>query len=187
MSGSICGIEGGLQDHYAATFGGFNYIEFGERVVVNPLRINPAVINELELNLVLCYTGVSRESTNVISDQTARLVGGESNTVEGLRAQRDLAVAMKAALLRAELRYFGELLGEAWEQKKRLSPMISSSRIEEIYAEARRLGSVGGKVTGAGGGGHILFYCDFKYRHQLIEGLRQWNAISSTLPSNAHE
>jgi D-glycero-alpha-D-manno-heptose-7-phosphate kinase len=115
-------IVGGLQDHYAATFGGFNFIEFGDRVIVNPLRVRDSIVNELELNLLLCYTGSTRESANIIADQTARVNGHDPSALEGLRAQKDLAVAMKAALLRGELDHFGELLGEAWGEKKKMSP-----------------------------------------------------------------
>jgi len=169
-------IRGGLQDHYAATFGGFNFIEFGERVVVNPLRIKDATVNELELNLLLCYTGTTRQSSRIIEDQTGRVRTGESETLEGLRAQKELAVAMKSALLRGELREFGSLLDEAWKQKKRMSPLIATDFIEEAYDVAMQAGALGGKVTGAGGGGYILFYCDFTHKHRLAERLVQMGA-----------
>ncbi|MHB2022609.1 MAG: GHMP family kinase ATP-binding protein [Mycobacteriales bacterium] len=170
------GIRGGLQDHYAATFGGFNFIEFGPRVIVNPLRIRPDVVSELELNLLLCFTGVTRESANIIVDQTTRFTTGEPATLEGLRAQKELALTMKSALLRGELSEFGTLLGQAWTQKKKMSPMISTPRIEEVYALAMSHGALGGKVTGAGGGGYILFYCDFSRKHRLAEALEQAGA-----------
>ena len=169
-------IRGGLQDHYAATFGGFNFIEFGERVVVNPLRIKDATVNELELNLLLCYTGTTRQSSRIIEDQTDRVRTGESETLEGLRAQKELAVAMKSALLRGELREFGSLLDEAWKQKKRMSPLIATDFIEEAYDVAMQAGALGGKVTGAGGGGYILFYCDFTHKHRLAERLTKMGA-----------
>jgi len=169
-------IRGGLQDHYAATFGGFNFIEFGERVVVNPLRIKDATVNELELNLLLCYTGTTRQSSHIIEDQTDRVRTGESETMEGLRAQKELAVAMKSALLRGELREFGSLLDEAWKQKKRMSPLIATDFIEEAYDVAMQAGALGGKVTGAGGGGYILFYCDFTHKHRLAERLAKMGA-----------
>ena len=171
------GIHGGLQDHYAATFGGFNFIEFGDRVVVNPLRVRHSVINELEINLLLCFTGVTRESANIIGDQTARLEDKQEETLEGLRAQKELAVAMKTALLRGELDHFGELLGEAWAHKKKLSPLISTPRIDEAYDLAVRNGARGGKVTGAGGGGYILFYCDFARKHRVTEALTRFGAV----------
>jgi D-glycero-alpha-D-manno-heptose-7-phosphate kinase len=170
-------IQGGHQDHYAATFGGFNFIEFGDRVIVNPLRVRDSVVDELQLNLLLCYTGTTRQSSRIISDQTARVTGGESETLEGLRAQKELALAMKSALLRGELPEFGGLLGEAWKQKKRMSPLISTDFIDEAYDVATRAGALGGKVTGAGGGGYILFYSDFSRKHRVAEALRRIGGV----------
>ena len=166
-------IRGGYQDHYAATFGGFNFIEFGERVVVNPLRIRDSTVNELELNLLLCFTGVTRESAHIIADQTYRVESAQAGTLAGLRAQKELAVAMKSALLRGKLSEFAELLGEAWREKQRLSPLIATPRIQEVYDLAVRNGAISGKVTGAGGGGYILFYCDFKKKHRVAEALER--------------
>lgn len=170
------GIRGGLQDHYAATFGGFNFIEFADRVIVNPLRIRDSIVNELELNLLLCYTGVTRESANIIADQTARVESQQGDALEGLRAQKELAVAMKSALLRGELDDFGNLLAEAWKQKKKMSPMITTGLIEDAYEVAVRHGALGGKVTGAGGGGYILFYCDFAKKHRVADALVRFGA-----------
>lgn len=167
------GIEGGLQDHYAATFGGFNFIEFGDDVVVNPLRISDATVHELEFSLLLCFTGVTRESANIISDQTDRVITAQADTLSGLRAQKLLAVAMKSALLRGKLNEFGDLLGEAWREKQKLSPMISTPRIQEAFDVALRNGAVSGKVTGAGGGGYILFFCDFKHKYRVATALEQ--------------
>jgi D-glycero-alpha-D-manno-heptose-7-phosphate kinase len=164
-------IAGGMQDHYAATFGGFNFIEFGDRVIVNPLRIRDQIAHELEFSLLLCFTGITRDSAWVIEDQTRRAVAHTSDTIEGLRAQKELAVAMKAALLTGALRDFGALLGEAWAQKKRLSPLITNPRIDELYDLALRKGALGGKLTGAGGGGYILLFCDFTKKHRVIEAL----------------
>jgi D-glycero-alpha-D-manno-heptose-7-phosphate kinase len=170
------GISGGLQDNYAATFGGFNFMEFGDRVIVNPLRVRDSIVNELELNLLLCYTGITRESAHIIGDQTDRVHARDPRTLSGLRAQKELAVAMKAALLRGELDAFGELLGQAWLEKKKLSPLITNDLIDEAYDLAMRCGAVGGKVTGAGGGGYILFYCDFTRKHRVAEALEKLGA-----------
>jgi D-glycero-alpha-D-manno-heptose-7-phosphate kinase len=154
------GIKGGLQDQYAATFGGFNFIEMlGDRVVVNPLRISRDVLLELEYNLLLCYTGTTRDGGHVIEDQTERLEQRNEDTLSALRAQKELAVRMKNTLLRGELGDFGALLDNAWQQKKRMSSRISTDRIEQLYEEARQAGALGGKVTGAGGGGYMLMYC----------------------------
>jgi len=166
------GIAGGLQDQYAATFGGFNFIEFGaDSVVVNPLRIPESTLAELEHNLLLCFTGRTRASDHIIDDQTSRLRSGESETLAGLRAQKELAVEMKRALLRGQGDAFGELLGHAWEQKKRMSPRISTPAIDELYDAALGAGALGGKVTGAGGGGYMLIYCDFRRRHAVATAL----------------
>ncbi len=116
------GLKGGLQDQYAATFGGFNFIEFNEDgVVVNPLRIKPSLVNELEANLLLCFTGATRAGDRIIDDQTRRYEASDSDALEGLRMQKDLATSMKDALLRGRLHEFGELMGTAWEYKKRMS------------------------------------------------------------------
>jgi D-glycero-alpha-D-manno-heptose-7-phosphate kinase len=164
------GIAGGLQDQYAATFGGFNFIEFeGERVIVNPLRIRDEVVSELEQNLLLCYTGTTRASDGIIDDQTSRLRDGAAGTLEGLRKQKELAVEMKNALLQGRLTAFGELLGQAWEYKKQMSPRISTSFIDDLYERACEAGAIGGKITGAGGGGYMLFYCVPHRRHHVAK------------------
>lgn len=166
------GIKGGLQDHYAATFGGFNYIEFaGDRVVVNPLRIHPDTVNELEHNLLLVYTGRTRLSDHLIDDQMARYAAGEPDSIEGLRLQKSLAKDMKDALLRRRHEDFGRLLDEAWQAKRRLSPKIATHYIDEAYEVAIANGALGGKVTGAGGGGYMVFYCQFDRRHLVAEEL----------------
>ena len=166
------GLLGGMQDQYAATFGGFNFVEFGgDRVIVNPLRIADDVVNELEHNMLLCYTGATRRSDGVIEDQTARYEGGEAGTLAALRSQKQLAMEMKNALVRRRPREFGDMLHEAWKQKKRMSPKISTGFIDEAYAAARRAGALGGKVTGAGGGGYMLFYCEFQKKHRVAEAL----------------
>lgn len=165
------GIAGGMQDHYAAAFGGFNFIEFTDRVIVNPLRIREEITHELEFSLLLCFTGITRDSAWVIEDQTRRARARTKDTIEGLRAQKELAIAMKAALLTGALREFGELLGEAWAQKKRMSPLITNPRIDELYDLALRKGALGGKLTGAGGGGYILLFCDFTKKHRVMEAL----------------
>jgi len=169
---SDLGMLGGMQDQYAATFGGFNFIEFGaDRVIVNPLRVNEDVINELEHNMLLCYTGATRRSDGIIEDQTTRLEQGETDTIEGLRKQKELAVEMKNALLRRRLSEFGDLLDHAWREKKRMSPKIATGFIDKAYAVARKNGALGGKVTGAGGGGYMLFYCAFQKKHRVAEAL----------------
>ena len=174
------GMLGGMQDQYAATFGGFNFIEFGgDRVIVNPLRISADVVNELQHNMLLCYTGATRRSDGIIEDQTARFEQGERATLEGLRRQKELAVEMKDALLQRRCADFGDLLHRAWLEKRRMSPKISTSFIDQAYAEARRHGALGGKVTGAGGGGYMLFYCRFDRKHRVAEALAKMGGVVS--------
>ena len=181
------GIRGGLQDQYAATFGGFNFIEFLEgRVIVNPLRISLDIMNELEHNLLLCYTGTTRRSDHIIEDQTKRFEDRQRDTVEGLRCQKEFAVQMKNALLQRRLDDFGDLLHCAWESKKKLSPKISSPVIEEMYEEARKHGALGGKITGAGGGGYMLLYCEFERKHKVAERLKQLNVLPTEFAFEPH-
>ncbi len=170
-------IQGGHQDQYASSFGGFNFIEFyGDRVIVNPLRIHQDTINELEHNLLLCYTGTTRRSDRIIEDQMKRFEENQEDTLRALGEQKQLALDMKNALLRRHLDDFGDLLHSAWESKKKLSPRISNSRIDEMYETARKMGAYGGKITGAGGGGYMLFYCQFEKRHKVAESLKQLGA-----------
>ena len=170
-------IQGGYQDQYAASFGGFNFIEFyGDRVIVNPLRIHQDTVNELEHNLLLCYTGTTRRSDRIIEDQTRRFEDKQESTLRGLREQKQLATDMKNALLRRRLDDFGDLLHSAWESKKGLSPKISSDTINEMYEAARKSGALGGKITGAGGGGYMLLYCQFEKKHRVAEALKKLGA-----------
>lgn len=168
------GIKGGLQDQHAATFGGFNFIEFlKDRVIVNPLKISQDVINELEHNLLLCYTGGTRLSARIIEDQVSRYEREEEETLQGLRELKRITIEMKNALLRRRLNEFGELLHYAWENKKKLSSKITNPHIEEMYEEARKAGALGGKISGAGGGGYLLLYCSFEKKHKVAETLRK--------------
>jgi D-glycero-alpha-D-manno-heptose-7-phosphate kinase len=171
------GIRGGRQDQYAATFGGFNFIELhGDHVVVNPLRIASDVLLELEHNLLLCYTGTTRQSDHIIEDQMGRYLRGDADATAGLMSQKELALEMKNALLQRRLRDFGDLLDAAWQAKKRMSDRISNDRIEELYAAARAAGALGGKVTGAGGGGYVLLYCRHDRKHEVAARMRQLGA-----------
>lgn len=171
-------ISGGLQDHYSAVFGGFNFIEFyKDQVIVNPLRVHRSTANELEHNLLLCYTGVTRRSDHIIEDQTGRFVNNHEEALRGLSEQKKLAISMKDALLTARLADFGDLLHCAWTSKKRLSERISNPYIDELYEEARKKGALGGKITGAGGGGYMIFYCEFEKKHKVAEQLRKMGAI----------
>ena len=166
------GIPGGLQDQYAAAFGGFNFMEFhAERVVVYPLRVAESTIHELEHNMLLAYTGHSRVSDHIIEDQIARFMDCDADAVAGMRAQKEIAHAMKEALLCGEVSGFGELLGQAWRHKQRMSSRISTALIDEAVEVALSSGALGAKVTGAGGGGHMALVCEFERKHLVAEAL----------------
>lgn len=163
-------IPGGLQDQYAAVFGGFNFIEFlGDRVVVNSLKISDDIRNELEYNLLLVHTGRIRLSENIIEDQVRRYEQGD--TTDALKELKALATEMKNALLHRRMDEFGGLLDKEWQHKKRMSPRISGPELDELYSVARREGAIGGKITGAGGGGYMLLYCGFERKHEIAQVL----------------
>jgi D-glycero-alpha-D-manno-heptose-7-phosphate kinase len=163
-------IAGGRQDQYAATFGGFNYIEFfADHTVVNPLRIRREVVNELEYSMLLCYTGATRPGANIVKNQMQSYVAGKEKVVRSLDRMKELTLEMKSALLRDRVRRFGELLHEAWIAKKDLDPAITTGKIDRLYEVARAAGAIGGKILGAGGGGYLLCYCPFD-RKQAIAG-----------------
>ncbi|RMH70589.1 MAG: GHMP kinase [Gemmatimonadetes bacterium] len=165
-------ITGGRQDQYAATFGGFNFIEFlKDATVVNPLRIRPEYINELHYRLLLCYTGKTRLSANIVANHSNAFRRKEKTVVEALDQTKALAIDMKNCLLRGELDYFGELLHHAWLHKKQFNDQISNAYIDTLYDTARNNGAVGGKILGAGGGGYLLLYCPFDKKHIIAKQL----------------
>lgn len=159
-------IKGGMQDQYAATFGGFNFIEFGaDKVIVNPLRIDRNTINELEYHLLLCYTGRTRLSANIIDTQVSNYQKRDDEVMEAMEKIKESAIQLKNALLQNRLDDFGALLHEAWVQKKRMAKQITNPHIDELYEVARKHGALGGKILGAGGGGYLLLYCEFDKKH----------------------
>ena len=171
------GIKGGKQDQYAATFGGFNFIEFyRDATIVNPLRVPSEIVNELHYNLLLCYTGKTRLSAHIIDDQIKGYVHQRESVTQAMDELKEIAVALKNALLQGRLNDFGVLLHEAWTNKKKMSTQISDSHIDELYETARKHGALGGKITGAGGGGYMFFYCDFNRKHILAEQLERIGA-----------
>jgi D-glycero-alpha-D-manno-heptose-7-phosphate kinase len=166
-------IAGGKQDQYATTFGGFNLIEFyKDRVVVTPLRIDRAVLNDLEAHLLLCYTGKVRPRLGLIDQQVRFFEEGRRETIEGMRRLHEMTHEMKEALLRGRLHRFGELLHEAYVSKKQMNPHITEGTLtDELYEAALRQGALGGKLCGAGGGGYLLLYCETGRQDQVMRAL----------------
>jgi D-glycero-alpha-D-manno-heptose-7-phosphate kinase len=167
------GLKGGLQDQYAATFGGVNFMEFndGGRVLVNPLRVRPAILAEFEASLVLYFTGVSRESAAIIEDQSSLMKANREDSIEAMHDLKRDAFAMKESLLRGEIRGVAEVLGRSWEAKKRTSGRISNAMIDRVHALALAEGADAGKVSGAGGGGFMMFVVDPVRRSRIVRVL----------------
>ncbi|UVE68114.1 dehydrogenase [Burkholderia pyrrocinia] len=173
------GLAGGKQDQYAATFGGLNFMEFyGDRVIVNPLRIKQEIKAEMEASLVLYYTGVSRESANIIKEQSSNVTEGVVDSLAALHEVKDEAVRMKEAVLRADFDTFAASMRDAWESKKRMAKNISNSMIDDLYKVAVRAGAKAGKVSGAGGGGFMMFFVDPVDRSAVMRALDAYNGIN---------
>lgn len=169
-------MAGGKQDQYAATFGGFNFMEFykDDRVIVNPLRLKNEYINELNFNLLLYYTGTSRLSAKIIEAQTNNLLNKNKSSLEGMHKLKEQAIKMKEQLLRGEIYKVGEILDFGWKYKKQLATEISNPIINEIYETAKNNGASGGKISGAGGGGFMMFYCPETTRYNVINSLQKF-------------
>jgi D-glycero-alpha-D-manno-heptose-7-phosphate kinase len=167
-------LAGGRQDQYAATFGGFNFIEFhADSTLVNPLRIRPEVIAELEYRLLLCYMGQTRQSAHIIERQVESYRENRGKTVEALHQLKAETLEMKRALLIGDIDGMGELLHEAWEHKKQLDHAISNSHVDRLYQLARKEGAIGGKMPGAGGGGYFLLLTRFDRKHRVAAVLEK--------------
>ncbi|WP_106831798.1 GHMP family kinase ATP-binding protein [Parabacteroides pacaensis] len=170
-------MAGGKQDQYAATFGGVNFMEFYEddKVIVNPLRINNTVLQEWSMNTVLFYTNIQRASSKIIEEQAANVEKNDSPSVEAMHNVKKEAYRMKNCLLKDELQELGKALNTSWINKKKMARNISNEMIDKIYDTAISNGALGGKISGAGGGGFLFFYCPGTTRYQVIRALTALN------------
>ncbi len=170
------GISGGKQDQYAASFGGFNFIEFynNDRVIVNPLRIKREIINELQFNILLYYTGNSRLSSKIIEAQIRNVATKKQNSIEAMHKLKEQSLMMKEAILKSRLDDIGEILDFGWQYKKKMADEITNVLIDEIYEMAKKAGATGGKISGAGGGGFMMLYCPKNTRYKVIDALRKF-------------
>lgn len=169
-------MAGGKQDQYAATFGGVNFMEFhpNNNVIVNPLRIRQELLNELQFNLILFYTKTSRESSRIIETQSQNAQSKKEKPIQAMHIVKEQSYRMKESLLKGELRNIGKILDVSWINKKEMASGISNSFIDEIYAAAIENGATGGKISGAGGGGFMIFYADNNNRYNVINALRKF-------------
>ena len=183
-----CGLQGGRQDQYSATFGGFNFMEFyeDERAVINSLRIKNWIICELEASLVLFYTGVSRESAKIISDQSNNVKSGSVEAIEAMHGLKHEALVMKECLLKGDFTGIVDSMRLGWESKKRSAKTVSNPHIEEIYNAAIEAGALAGKVSGAGGGGFMMFFVPPEKRMDVIRSLGNFNGQVSNCHFTKH-
>ena len=154
----------GKQDQYMASFGGLQCLEFDRegRVIVTPLKVTHDVVEELEKNIVLFYTGVKRASSYVLSEQNKSIKEDNATAVDSLHELKEIALKTRKYLENGNVRGFGEILDRHWNIKKKISNKMSNEFIDKCYETALQNGAIGGKIMGAGGGGFFMFYCDQK-------------------------
>jgi D-glycero-alpha-D-manno-heptose-7-phosphate kinase len=166
------GFPGGRQDQYAAAFGGFNFIEFrGDDVVVTPLRVRADILHELHYLTLLCYTGRTRDSGDIIKKQSKNMSEKKPQVLAALDDAKRLATEQREALVKGDVHHMGELLDASWEAKKKFTSSISNERIDTIYRTAKDNGAIGGKISGAGGGGFMYFICEYDRKHEVAKAL----------------
>ena len=183
-----CGLQGGRQDQYSATFGGFNFMEFyaEQRTVINPLRVKNWIICELEASLVLFYTGVSRESARIIADQSNNVTAGTQDAMDAMHGIKREALVMKECLLRGDFAGIVDSMRLGWENKKRSAKTVSNPLIDETYNAAINAGALAGKVSGAGGGGFMLFFVPTERRMDVIRTLNRFEGQVSNCHFTKH-
>ncbi|WP_243368749.1 GHMP kinase [Fundidesulfovibrio soli] len=171
------GLSGGKQDQFAATFGGFNFMEFetNGNVLVNPLRVKQDTLRELEHNLLLVGTGVSRESAQIIDTQKGIMAEGDEQKLSALHEVKRAAYDMKRAVLTGDLDTLGRILRMSWESKKRTSDRISNPWLDSIISTSLDAGALGAKISGAGGGGYMMLYCPGVARYDVVKSLQAFD------------
>lgn len=183
-----CGLQGGRQDQYSATFGGFNFMEFysDDRAVINPLRVKNWIICELEASLVLFYTGISRESARIIADQSSNVKAGLADSLDAMHGIKREALVMKECLLRGDFEGIVGSMRQGWESKKRSAKTVSNAHIEGIYDAAINSGALAGKVSGAGGGGFMMFFVPPDKRMDVVRTLNRFEGQVSNCHFTKH-
>ena len=172
-------LSGGKQDQYAAAFGGFNYMEFlpNDFVIVNPLKIKRWIMDELEASMVLYFTGASRSSAAIIEQQQKNTSSGNQNAIEAMHRIKQSAKDMKLALLKGDMNEFARILGQAWEDKKKMANAISNPMIQEVFDVAMSAGALARKVSGAGGGGFVMLMVEPTRKKEVVNALKKLNGF----------
>lgn len=172
INSALLGHPGGKQDEYGSAFGGLKHIEFSaDGVVVHPLDLDPALLRELDSNIMLFFTGASRASADILQQQKDACRDARKDTVGALDEIKAMVRRGLALLTAGDLRGFGQLLDEAWQTKKRVAQGVSNPHIDALYDAARANGAVGGKIAGAGGGGFIMLYCEEEHRDAVSRAM----------------
>lgn len=176
-----CKISGGKQDQYAATFGGFNLMEFfdNNRVVVTPLRIKNWILCEFEASLILYFTGASRDSSNIIKDQISQYKSHTSSTLENMHLIKKETYLFKELLLKGDFENMANSIRKSWLSKKMTSQKISNENIDHIYESAINKGALAGKVSGAGGGGFMWFIVNPEKKIDVMNTLKEFGGFVS--------
>jgi D-glycero-alpha-D-manno-heptose-7-phosphate kinase len=174
-------MAGGKQDQYAATFGGVNFMEFydGNKVIVNPLRIKHEYLYELENNLLLYFTATSRLSSTIIEAQSKNVTDKNQQSIDAMHHLKEQARMMKEALLKGNIHEIGGILDYGFRFKKQMAKGISNDTMDEIYEAALKAGATGGKISGAGGGGFMMFYCPGNTRYEVHKTLQSFGGSIS--------
>ena len=177
-----CGLKGGKQDQYAATFGGFNFMEFNKdgSVLVNPLRVKNWISCELEASLILFFTSISRESANIIKDQSSNVDKKSEQTINSFHNIKNYALNMKEALLKGNFDIFSSELKKSWEEKVKTANSVTNNTIDTIFESALRSGALSGKLSGAGGGGFMMLFVPTKNRMEVIRCLSKFDGRVSS-------
>lgn len=180
-------LSGGKQDQYAAAFGGFNYMEFlpQDVVIVNPLKVKRWIMDELEASMVLYFTGRSRSSAQIIDEQKKNTETGNSKSIEAMHRIKQGAVDMKLAVLKGDMKSFSKVLGQNWEDKKEMANAITNPVIEKAFEVALSAGAKSGKVSGAGGGGFIMFFVEPTRKKDVVDALKKLDGF--VMPFNFTE
>ncbi len=170
-------LSGGKQDQYAATFGGFNFMELytDDHVIVNPLRVKPWIIDELESSLILYFTGVSRESAQIIDEQTKNVREKNNQSVEAMHQLKKDAIEMKEVLLKGNMHGIADCLGRSWEAKKKMAGAISNSDLDELHESALDAGAISGKISGAGGGGFMMLFVEPTRKVSVVKKMNEFD------------
>lgn len=183
-----CHLLGGRQDHYSATFGGFNFMEFYEdnRAIINSLRIKNWIICELEASLILFYTGVSRESANIIRLQSNNIKISEREALTAMHGIKQEALTMKESLLKGDFQGIIESMQQGWENKKKTAHLVTNPLVEEIHHVAIEAGALAGKISGAGGGGFMMFFVPPEKRTSVMNALNRFQGQTSNCHFTKH-